>query len=118
MYKIIFYEDKNGNCKTYDYINELSMRSDKDSRINLSKIIAYFNKLAELGTRIGEPFTKYICDGIWELRPIRNRFFYAYVEDNTFIILHHFIKKSRKTPSKEIKKAKHNLNDYLERSRR
>lgn len=116
MYKIIFYEDKNGNCETYNYINKLSTRNDKNSRINLSKIIAYFNKLAEFGTRMGEPFSKHICDDIWELRPLRNRFFYAYVKDNTFIVLHYFIKKSRKTPSQEIKKAKQNLKDYLERS--
>ncbi len=116
MFKIIFYEDKNGDCKTYDYIKELSNHNDKDSRINLSKIIAYFNKLAELGTRIGEPFTKHICDDIWELRPLKNRFFYAYVKDNTFVVLHHFIKKSKKTPTKEIVVAKKNLKDYLGRS--
>lgn len=118
MYKIIFYEDKKGNCKAYEYINELSTRSDKNSRVNLLKIIAYFNKLAEFGTRIGEPFTKHICDDIWELRPLRNRFFYAYVKNNTFIVLHHFIKKSRKTPEQEIKKARQNLKDYIERSYR
>lgn len=38
------------------------------------------------------------------------------IEDNTFILLHHFIKKTRKTPRREIIKAKNNLNDFLERN--
>ena len=35
--------------------------------------------------------------------------------DNHIILLHHFVKKSSKTPRKEIEKAKLNLYDFLER---
>lgn len=47
---------------------------------------------------------------------LRNRFLYAYHKDNKFIILHHFIKKTQKTPKREIEQVKRNLQDYLERN--
>jgi len=115
MYKIVFYKDKNGKSEIAEYIHELAKRTDKDSRINLNKIIAYLNKLEQFGTRIGEPVTKHLEGEIWELRPLKNRILYAYIEENTFIILHYFCKKTRKTPKKELERAKKNLKDYLER---
>lgn len=115
MYKIIFYEDKLGNSEVYDYIKALHDKKDKDSRINFTKISAYMRVLSKLGTRAGEPYTKHIDGDIWELRPLKNRIFYAYYKNDTFIILHHFIKKSKKTPCNEIDRAKRNLRDYLER---
>ncbi|MGI6607181.1 MAG: type II toxin-antitoxin system RelE/ParE family toxin [Peptococcia bacterium] len=33
-----------------------------------------------------------------------------------WILLHHFLKKTKKTPRREIEQAKRNLTDYLERS--
>lgn len=118
MYEIEFYEDKNGISEIADYIKELNQKSsiNKESRINFNKIVAYFDLLEEFGTRVGEPVTKHLEGEIWELRPLRNRFLYAYHKDNKFIILHHFIKKTQKTPKREIEQAKRNLQDYLERN--
>ena len=117
MYEIEFYEDKNGKSEIADFIRELNQKSstNKESRINFNKIAAYFDLLEEFGTRIGEPVTKHLDGEIWELRPLKNRLLYAYYKDNKFIILHHFIKKTQKTPRKEIEQAKRNLKDYLER---
>ena len=42
--------------------------------------------LEELGTRVGEPVTKHLDGEIWELRPLKNRFLYAYYKDNKFIM--------------------------------
>ena len=39
----------------------------------------------------------------------------AYYKDNTFIILTHFIKKTKKTPKREIERAIRYLKDYTER---
>ena len=50
------------------------------------------------------------------IKELRHRFLYAYFKDNKFIVLHHFIKKTRKTPKKEIEQAKRKLKCYLERS--
>ena len=60
--------------------------------------------------------TKHIEGSIWELRPLRNRFLYAYYEEGIFVVLHYFIKKTQKTPRRELERAKRNLEIY--RSRR
>ena len=59
--------------------------------------------------------TKHIDEDIWELRPGNNRIFYFFCEDNNFVLLHSFRKKSQKTPHREIEKAKTERNDYLTR---
>ena len=117
MYEIIFYEDNKGRCEIADYLRELERksRSNKDSRVNLNKIIAYFDLLKEMGMRVGEPVSKHLDGEIWELRPLKNRFLYAYYKDKQFIILHHFVKKTTRTPRKELDAAKRKLKDYLER---
>lgn len=117
MYEIIFYEDDNGKCEIADFLRELQRKSksNKDSRVNLNKTIAYFDMLKEMGTRVGEPVTKHLEGEIWELRPLKNRFLYAYYNNDQFIVLHHFVKKSMKTPRKELETAKRKLKNYLER---
>jgi len=57
------------------------------------------------GTRVGEPVVKHIGGDIWELRPLTRRIFFFYWKDNKFILLHHFVKKTNKTPANEIKQA-------------
>jgi len=118
MYSIEFYEDERGYSEIVQYLKELQKKSEsnKESRINFNKIIAYFDLLEEWGTRIGQPVTKHLEGEIWELRPLKNRFIYAYYKDNKFIILHHFIKKTKKIPKKEMEQAKRKLRDYRERN--
>jgi phage-related protein len=119
MYNIIFYEDKNGKTEMKEYLLTLKDKADsgdKNARINLNKIIAYIDLLEEYGTRIGEPVTKHLDSGIWELRPLKNRILYAYYKDDTFILLHYFRKTTLKTPKREIKQALNNLKDYKERN--
>ncbi|MDR2885143.1 MAG: type II toxin-antitoxin system RelE/ParE family toxin [Deferribacteraceae bacterium] len=115
MYKVYLYEDESGNSPIYDYIQDLSKRTDKSSRINLNKIREYVKYLRLHGQAAGEPFIKHIDGDIWELRPIRNRILFAAWSDNGFILLHHFIKKTQKTPAREIEQAKRNLKDIKER---
>ena len=64
---------------------------------------------------VWEFITKHLEDGIWELRPGNNRVFYFFYENNTFVLLHQFRKKSQKTPKREIVKAKSERIDYLSR---
>ena len=119
MYEIYFYEDKDGKSPIYEYIEDLSRKTDKSSRINLNKIQDYIRVLREHGKTAGEPYMKYIDGDIWELRPIRGRIFFAGWTNNGFILLHHFqFKKTQKTPKHEIDQAKRNLADIRERSKR
>ena len=116
MYTIRIYKDAQGNQPVKKYLLELAEKTDKDSRIKLAKIDYYLEALRNYGTRIGEPFVKHIDGDIWELRPLRDRFFFVGWDGNTFILLHHFVKKTRKTPPLEIQKAKSILKDFIERS--
>ena len=119
MYEIEFYEDSEGYSEIAEYITELRRKSvgSKESRINFNKIVAYLDILSEMGTKVGQPVTKHLEGEIWELRPLRHRFLYAYFYNKKFIILHHFIKNTRKTPRKEIEQAKKKLQTYKERSK-
>lgn len=119
MFEVIFYRDKNGKSDVEDYIRELAKKSatSKTDRINLTKILSYLNSLSTYGTRVGQPVVKHISNDIWELRPLSNRIFFFYWKDNKFVMLHHFIKKSQKTPKKEIEIAEQRYDDFLERSK-
>ena len=58
---------------------------------------------------------KHLDGDIWELRPLRDRIFFAAWIDDAFILLHHFMKKTQKTPKAEIEKAKRELKDFKRR---
>lgn len=47
----------------------------------------------------------------------RLSYIFFYWKDNKFILLHHFVKKTQKTPQREIEQAAKNLKDFLERSK-
>jgi phage-related protein len=119
MYEIEIYEDKNGNSPVADFIEELNVkaRTSKEHRIRLKKIAEYLQLLKVYGTRAGLPATKHISDDIWELRPTHDRILFAYWKDDKFILLHHFVKKTQKTPQREIEQAKRKLKDFMERSK-
>ncbi len=115
MYNIKIYKDKNGKSQLEEYIKELHNKIDKNSNIKFNKIVAYIRMLQENGLLLGEPFIKHIEDEIWELRPLRDRILFTYIENNTFILLNCFVKKTQKTPKREIEKAKRLIKDYLNR---
>jgi len=115
--EVIFYSDRNNEAATWDYIVELAAGTDKNSRIKANKINDYIQALKIYGKQAGEPYIKHLDGEIWELRPLRDRFLFAAWDGDNFIILHHFVKKTRKAPQREVDQAKRNLADYRERSK-
>jgi phage-related protein len=115
VYEIFIYKDRQGREPIAEYIRLLESRKDKASRIKVNKIYSYIDYLRKDGTAVGEPYVKHIDGEIWELRPIRDRIFFAALEEDCFILLHYFMKKTQKTPQREITQAKRNLEDYRER---
>lgn len=116
MYSINFYRDKDGNEPIIEYLKKLRKRNDKNSRINLNKINDYIEALSKYGTYLGEPYIKHLDGEIWELRPLKNRIMFFAYDGKQFVLLSHFIKKTQKTPKREIDKAKRLMKDYLERN--
>ena len=118
MFEVVFYEDRQGGQPVKEVLLELrdKARTGKDARIQYEKILTHIRALETYGTRIGEPQVKHIDGGLWELRPLSHRILFFYWRDDKFILLHHFVKKTQKTPSKELDRARRNLKDFLERN--
>lgn len=118
MYHIEFYRQENGYSPMEALMNELESRAheSKDGRIQWKQMVRQIDTLAELGIEcMPVNMTKHIDENLWELRPGRRRVLYFYHKGNTYVLLHSFIKKTQKTPRREIEKAKRERNDYLRR---
>ena len=115
MYNVDFYETQDGKSQIWEFLEELRIKAatSKDARIQHKQASLYIELLQQNGTRLNENITKHLEDGIWELRPGNNRVFYFFFQDNTFVLLHQFRKKTQKTPKREIEKAKRERDDYL-----
>ncbi len=115
LHKIYFYKDKNGVEPVLEYLRDLSKRNDKDSRIKRDKINDYIEALSKYGLQLGQPYLKHIDGEIWELRPLRDRILFVVWHNGGFVLLHTFVKKTQKTPAREIQKAKSEFKDLIER---
>ena len=105
MYKIVFYQNTKDENEVLAYINYL----------NQQKITAYMRLLQTNGLALGEPYIKHLCDNIWELRPLRDRIIFAYITNNTFLLLTCFMKETQKTPKREIDRARKLLAEYMKK---
>lgn len=117
MYEIEFYETEDGKCPIWDFLEALRLKAptNKDARIQHKQASLYIELLQQNGTHMNAEITKHLDDGIWELWPGNNRIFYFFYQNDTYVLLHQFRKKSQKTPKREIEKAKAERNDYLRR---
>ena len=86
-----------------------------------SESISYYNLLAENGNELPEKHTKYIRQGLYELRIQQGsdivRILYFFLVDRKVILTSGFIKKSAKIPLCELELALKFKNDYLERTK-
>ncbi len=113
MYQIIFYKDRKGTEPVKDFLFEL--RNNAGKQPLFEKVLTYIRLLEDKGTWLGNPYVKHLDDGIWELRPTPERILFFMDDGGTFVLLHHFHKKTQKTPPQEIKTAKNRREDYLSR---
>ena len=98
MFDVEIYENAAGRSEIAEWLEELNRKAhtSKESRVRLKKIAEYIELLKTYGTQ--------------------DRIMFAYWRDNKFILLSHFVKKTQKTPAREIEKAERLLADFLERS--
>ena len=117
MFKIEFYSDAGGVSELWNFLDELQMKAatNKDARVQHKQIVQYIQLLEDNGTRLGENITKHLDEDIWELRPGNNRVLFFFMKEDTFVLLHHFRKKTQKTPPREIARAKSERDDWLKR---
>jgi len=74
--------------------------------------------LKEFGLQLSLPYVKHLEGKLWELRVWAGRKAYRVIyfafTGQRFILLHAFLKKTQKTPRKEIAIAERRLVDFLE----
>ena len=85
-----------------------------------ARYIHLTNIMLSEGAYLGEPHTKALGDGLFELRLKGKegiaRVMYCTIVNNKITILHIFIKKSQKIPKKELNLAKRRMKEVKERS--
>ncbi len=108
-----WYELPNGEMPARSYLDAL----DKKLRSKTLRTIAF---LEEKGHLIGEPDSKHLEDGIFELRTTMgdnaSRVLYFFCIGDKAVLTHGFRKKTQRTPRREIERAKRYRKDYLARN--
>ena len=83
----------------------------------LARYLRLTDLMLEFGSNLGLPHTKPIDNGLFELRVKSKegiaRVFFCTKIGKKIIMLHSFIKKSQKTPKKEIKIAKIRMSEVM-----
>jgi phage-related protein len=109
---IKFYDKADGTKPAKEFILELPPKMR-------AKILRIIDMLETNGADLREPYSKYLNDGIFELRAKVgsdiSRVLYFFVVGRKVILTHGFIKKTQKTPPSEIDRAKKYRAEYLSR---
>ncbi|MBR2692631.1 MAG: type II toxin-antitoxin system RelE/ParE family toxin [Thermoguttaceae bacterium] len=111
-FAVEFYETAKGRQPAKEFLISL----DKKMR---AKMLDTISLLQDNGYELREPYSKYLSEGIFELRAkqgsnISRVLFFFYV-DKHIILTNGFVKKTQKTPPGEIEKAVRYRADYLYR---
>lgn len=112
MFCIKYYKNENGKELIKIFLNGL------DAKMR-AKAFWELGLLEEKGAALKRPYCAYIREGIFELRVeyASNiaRIFYFFFDEQDIVLTNGFIKKTQKTPQKEIEKALKYKKDYERR---
>ena len=113
MWNIIFYEKEDGKTPVQEFLDKLPVKHH-------AKALRDIDVLEKYGTTLVEPHVKHIKGKLWELR-IKSasdisRIFYFVPVGMDIVLLHGFVKKTQKTPNREIETANTFLDDYQRRN--
>ena len=102
---VVFFRLDSGKEPVRDWLKSL----DREARRAIGADI----KTLQLGCPVGMPLARKLSDNLWELRSrlktgIARTFFTMHAKK--LVLLHGFIKKSQKTPARELAIAKRRLN--------
>lgn len=108
-YEITFYTKPDGVEPAKDFVVNLSPKIQ-------AKVIRILDILEEYGTDLRMPYSRLLRDGIYEIRIIQGnncaRILYFFTYGNKIILTNGFIKKTQKTPKREIEIARKYRKDY------
>jgi phage-related protein len=82
----------------------------------LARFLRYAERMEVHGPDLGMPHTRAMGGGLFELRikaaEGTARVFYCTVVDRRIVVLHQFVKKSDKTPPKELEIARRRMKEF------
>ena len=111
-FEVEFYETADGKQPAKEFLLSL----DKKMRAKMTDTISI---LQDNGYELREPYSKHLSEGIFELRAKVGsditRVLYFFYVDRHIILTNGFIKKTQKTPPREIERKKTHRADYLSR---
>jgi len=98
------------------YYNESVKDDYRSLEITIkAKFESIMDKMLEYGPDLGLPHTRAMGKGLFEIRAKGRsgiaRGFFCTISNNTIVILHVFIKKTQKTPPKELSLAQKRLKE-------
>lgn len=99
--RVVFYRTASGREPVRDWLRAL----DRESR----RVIGNDIKTVQYGWPLGMPLVRNLGEGLWEVRSrlrdgIARVIFFA--ERDVMVLVHGFIKKSQKTPKKDMELAR------------
>lgn len=101
--KIEFYRDVSGKAPVEEFLDGLDLKM----RV---KMLRSVQALQEMGGALRLPLSESLDDGIFELRAKVgtniSRVLYFFVIGDRAVLTHGFVKKTQKTPVREIERAK------------
>jgi phage-related protein len=81
----------------------------------LARFIRYAERMELFGPDLGMPHTRAMGDGLFELRLKAGegiaRVFYCTLIGRRIVVLHNFVKKTEKTPAKELRIARSRMKE-------
>lgn len=112
---IEFYKTTESDCPVREFLDLLDYKMR-------AKALRMIMLLEEHGNELRQPYSKALDDGIFELRAKQGsdiiRILYFFIIGRKIILTNGFIKKTQKTPAKEIETAKQYRKEYLSRKER
>jgi len=106
----VYYETMDGESVVENEMKDFGAKS-------FARILRTVELLEEFGIGLDEDYVEQVEGKIWELRISRYRVLYFAFHGKQFVLLRAFMKKTRKTPRKEIKIAQKRMDDYVSRYR-
>lgn len=111
-YAVEYFERPDGSRPAEEFILEQDFKMQ-------AKLFMALEFLEEQGPMLREPFSKPLGEGVFEIRAKQgsdiSRVLYFFVVGKKVILTNGFVKKTQKTPSREIEKAKKYRAEYLNR---
>lgn len=111
-FDVMLYETSNGDCPVQDFLDSLD---DKMA----AKMYGMIKLLEEYVPALRMPYSEHLQNGIFELRAKvssnTTRVLYFFYVNKKIILTNGFVKKTQKTPKKELLTAMKYKKDYYDR---